>query len=110
MSAIHREQADGRWRELSFVEQMANVGSEVERTIRWRSKGKTDIGMRAFERALELLDLTVADPRNRDRLRELLRAREALADHFFFDNDYRSTDDSWRRYFNFFLYAARGGS
>ena len=110
MSVIHREQAAGRWQELSFVEQMANVGSEVERTIRWRRKGKTDISMRAFERALELLDLTIADPRNRRRLRELLRAREALADHFFFDNHYRSTDDSWRRYFDCFLHAARGRS
>jgi hypothetical protein len=110
VSVTHREQAAGRWQEFSFVEQMANVGSEVERTIRWRRKGKTDISMRAFERALELLDLTIADPRNRKRLRELLRAREALADHFFFDNHYQSTDDSWRRYFDFFLYAARGRS
>jgi hypothetical protein len=110
MSVIHREQAAGRWQELSFAEQMANVGSEVERTIRWRRKGKADISMRAFERALELLDLTVADPRNRIRLRELLRVREALADHFFFDNYYRSTDDSWQRYFGCFLYAARGRS
>jgi hypothetical protein len=110
MTVRHRELAAGRWQELSFVEQMANVGSELERTIRWRSKGKADISIRAFERALELLDLTIADPRNRKRLRELLRVREALSDHFFFDNQYRSTEDSWRRYFHCFLYAARGRS
>lgn len=110
MSVIHREQAAGRWLELSFAEQMANVGSEVERTIRWRRKGKTEISMRAFERALELLDLTIADPGNRNRLKELLRVREALADHFFFDNYYRSTDESWRRYFDCFLHVARGKS
>jgi len=43
------------------------------------------------------------------RLRELLRVREALADHFFFDNSYRSSDESWQRYFDCFLRAARAG-
>jgi hypothetical protein len=44
VSYQHRGLAEGRWAEFSFVEQMANVGSEVER---------------AFERSLELLDLTL---------------------------------------------------
>ncbi len=80
MSIQHRTLAAGRWDLLPFAEQMANVGSEVERTISWRKKGRPDFSERAFERALELLDLTVADRRNRKRLRELLRVREALAD------------------------------
>lgn len=104
----HRELAGGRWRELTFAVQMANVGSEIERTINWNRKGRSDFGMHAFERALELLDLTIADPANRGRLRELTRVREALADHFAFDNEYRSSDDDWQRYFRFFLLAARG--
>ncbi|MEE8585219.1 MAG: hypothetical protein V3T83_10255 [Acidobacteriota bacterium] len=103
-----RQLAAGRWKELSFAEQMSNVGSEIERSINWRAKGRSDYGMRAFERALELLDLTIADPGNRSRLRELLRVREALADYFVFDNAYRSTDEDWQRYFRFFLMAARG--
>jgi hypothetical protein len=108
MSFQHRELAAGRWKELAFAEQMANIGSEIERTVAWRSKGRPDYGIRAFERALELLDLTVSDPKNRSRLRELLRVREALADHFVFDNSYRSTDEAWQRYFRFFLLLARG--
>jgi hypothetical protein len=106
MTAIHRDLAGGRWQTLSFMEQMANVGSEIERTIRWREKGRSDIAGRAFQRALELLDLTIGDPRNRSRLRELCRVREMAADHFVFDNEYRSTDDSWRRYFMAFTRAA----
>ncbi len=108
MSIQHRTLAAGRWNLLPFAEQMANVGSEVERTISWRKKGRPDFSERAFERALELLDLTVADRRNRKRLRELLRVREALADFFAFDNEYRSTPESWQRYFRCFLVAARG--
>jgi hypothetical protein len=104
----HRELAAGRWNLLPFTEQMANVGSEVERTISWNQKGRPDFSGRAFERALELLDLTIADAKNRSRLRELLRVREVLADHFCFDNIYQSTQQSWQRYFNCFLIAARG--
>jgi hypothetical protein len=108
MNYQHRELAAGKWSLLSFVEQMANVGSEVERTISWKAKGRPDFSERAFERALELLDLTIADARNRSRLKELLRAREALADCFVFDNSYQSTPESWQRYFRCFLMAARG--
>jgi hypothetical protein len=108
MTHQHRELAAGGWNRRSFVEQMANIGSEIERTISWKRKGRPEISGRAFERALELLDLTVADPKNRPRLRELLRVREAVSDHFHFDNSYQSTPESWQRYFNCFLVAARG--
>lgn len=107
MTYQHRELAAGRWHELSFFEQMANVGAEVGRTISWKNKGRPDISQRAFERALELLDMTVSDRKNRSRLRELLRVREALADCYVFDNIYRSSDESWQRYFYPFQFAAR---
>ena len=108
MSHQHKELAAGRWYLLSFAEQMANIGSEIERTINWKKKGRHDISSRAFERALELIDLTIADSKNRKRLRELLRVREAVSDHFYFDNFYQSTPESWQRYFNSFLKAVRG--
>jgi hypothetical protein len=108
MKYQHRELAAGRWNTFSFAEQMANVGSEVERTISWKAKGRQDFSDRAFDRAIELLDLTIAACVGQPRLRELLRVREALADHFVFDNCYRSTPESWQRYFHCFLMAARG--
>jgi hypothetical protein len=107
MSIQHRELAAGRWFELTFMEQMANVGSEVERTILWRGRGNQEYSTKAVERALELLDLTIADARNRRRLRELTRVREALADYFYADNRYGSSDQLWRTYFHAFAYAAR---
>ncbi len=107
MTYQHRELAAGRWNDLSFFEQMANVGAEIGRTITWKSKMNPEHSRRAFERAIELLDLTIRDKKNRKRLRELLRVRETLADHFVFDNIYQSSDDSWQRYFHPFLFAAR---
>ena len=107
MTFQHRDLAAGRWRLMSFLEQMGNVGAEIGRTLAWKEKNRPDYSLRAFERALELLDLTISDPKNRTRLRELLRVREALADHFVFDNSFQSTDESWERYFYPFQYAAR---
>lgn len=96
-----------RWFRLTFFEQMANIGSEVERTILWKEKGNPEYSKMAFERALELLDLTIGDKKNIKRLKELLRVREALADYFEFDNEYKSSDKLWRGYFFPFNWAAR---
>ncbi len=107
MSYQHKQLADGRWFKLKFVEQMANIGSEIERTILWKNKNNNDYSRRAFERALELLDLTVADVKNKSRLKELLRLREALVDYFLFDNQFSSSDKLWQNYFYHFNFAAR---
>lgn len=103
---IHKELAAGRWFKFSLMEQLANVGMDIDRTIRWRNKGDMEESRRAFERALELIDLTVADPKNRKRLKEILRAREMLVDYFVYDNEYSSTDEQWQNYFYAFNYAA----
>jgi len=88
---------------------MANVGSEVERAIKWREKRNAQYSQMAFERALELLDFTVADGKNNKRLKELLRLREVLADYFAFENAYQSSDKSFQNYFYAFNFAARKG-
>lgn len=107
MEAQHKNLATGKWFELNFFEQMANVGSEIERTISWKEKGNMEYGGMAFERALELLDLTINDKKNVHRLKELLRVRETLADYFEFNNEYKSSDKLWRGYFMPFNWAAR---
>lgn len=106
----HKELARGRWFTLSFFEQMANVGGEVERAIKWRQKNHEYYRL-ACDRTLELTDLTIADKRNHDRprLKELIRLREVLADYFYFGNIYGSTDQKWRNYFEAFAYAAKAG-
>ena len=109
MNVQHKDLAAGRWNSLSFFEQMANVGSEVERAIKWREKRNAQYSQMAFERALELLDFTVADKKNKKRLKELLRLREVLADYFVFENVYRSSDKSFQNYFYAFNFAARKG-
>ena len=103
----HKGLASGRWFKLSFPEQMANIGSDVERSMVWKEKGNLEYGKQAFIRALELLEFTIADQKNKKRLRELTRLREVLIDYFAFENIYKSTDQSWRNYFYPFNFAAR---
>jgi hypothetical protein len=103
----HRDLADGRWTKMSFVEQMAHIGSEVERALNWRAKHNAAHSQKAFERALELADLTLENGRGGPRLREVARMREALVDYFLGSNEFGSTEKSWKRYFLNFGYAAR---
>ena len=63
----------------------------------------------AFERALELLDLTLADPRWRGRRREIARAREMLCDAALGGHEYGATLEDLDRYFLAFAVLARRG-
>ena len=107
MSFQHKDLASGRWGRLPFLEQMANIGSEVERALNWQAKGNVAYSQKAFERALELVDLTLDSATGMARLKELARLREAVADYFAGANQFKSTEASWRRYFLPFAFAAR---
>jgi hypothetical protein len=102
----HRELAAGRWGRLTLAEQLANVGSEVGRLRRFSGRDER-LAAGAFERALELLDLTLADARWRGRLKEIARARELLCDAAAGGGEYGSTLDALDRYFLAFAVAAR---
>jgi len=107
MNQQHKKLASGKWAKLTLTKQMANVGSEVARTISWKNKGNLEYSKMAFIRTLELLDLTITCDRNRKRLKELTRTREALVDYFEGDNQFCSSDKLWQKYFFAFNYSAR---
>ncbi len=104
----HTQLASGRWKTLTFVEQMANVGSEVERTLSWRKKGRDALSHKALERALELIELTQnAQLKHFPRLKEISRLKECLIDDIYGENQYGSSDQAWSHYFRAFTVAAR---
>ena len=107
MNYQHKGLAEGHWRQFSFLDQMANIGSEVERALKWKVKNNAAYSQQAFERSLELLDLTLDDRKNSSRFKELTRLREAIVDYFFGKNEFKSTDELWQKYFLGFTYAAR---
>ncbi len=94
------------WQKLSFYEQMGNVGSEISRALNWQNKDEKSYN-NAIDRALELLDLTISDSRWRNRLKEIVRARELLADAIFGGKEYKTTFEDLNNYFFHFALAAR---
>ena len=108
MSSQHAGLAAGRWHTMPLVEQLANVGSEVGRVSRWQKKDPQACE-KAFSRALELLDLTIQDPRWQGRRKELTRVREFLCDAMLGGSEYGSDLPGLDRYFYHFAVAARAG-
>lgn len=108
MAPTHDQLASGRWHSLSLIEQPANVGSDVARAARWHGKDQ-QCCEQAFDRAVELLDLRIADQRWKGRRKEATRARELHCDTMFGGETYGSDLASLDRYFFYFAMAARAG-
>jgi len=107
MNPPHKELDSGRWAKMSLAEQMANIGSEVSRALNWQKKGKKELSIKALDRALELLDMTISSIKKYSKLKELFRVREALIDFFYGANEFASSELLWRKYFDHFVYLAR---
>ena len=105
MTLVHKNLANGRWHELSLMEQLGNIGSEVSRARNWKFKDKK-IFNGAIERALELFDLTLQDSRWIGRLKEINRAREYFCDAVLGGKEYNSTLEDVDKYFLNFAMAA----
>ena len=97
-----------RWGRFSLMEQLGNIGSEVDRAIAWKRKGNDKLADAAFDRSLELMDLSISDSRWRGgTLKELTRVREVLCDTFLGDNSYNTPPESLSKYFYAFAVAAQ---
>ncbi len=106
-SAARHPGLGDRWAAFSLLEQLANVGSEVDRTIRAHAAGNATRFDSALQRALELFDLTAADARWRGpRRREILRAREEFCRLFFDASAAPESAAGLQRYFLHFAAAA----
>lgn len=103
----HKNLAQGNWNRLSFLEQMANIGSEVNRALNWRKKNNNAYCQKAVCRSLELIELTLASVKGFPKYKEITRLKEAIIDYFYGENEFSSTDILWRKYFDHFNYASR---
>lgn len=92
-----------RWFAMPVSMQLANVGSEVNRAIRYKNKNEPDKQVRFCDKAVELLQLSKRDPKNAHRQGELDFCIEELQDFFKGDNYYQTTDDKLMRYYDAFI-------
>lgn len=91
---------------MTLAEQMGNTGSEIHRLVLPQNKdhGRFDS---TFDRALELIDLTLADPRRKKGYKEIARVREVLCDIYFGQNQYDTSLEALDNYFFQFGLVAR---
>ena len=74
----HTSLENGRWAELSFPQQMANIGSETSRVYNALMAGKEARAESSFLRFQELIDLTIKFGRRNESLSARSAMREEL--------------------------------
>ena len=90
-----------RWFDLSRPEQMVNIGNEVKRAVRF---DKDNQKKRAFiEKALEYIELTMDDPKNKTVIPEIKIGKEILEDYVG-DHVLNYTKEQIRDYYLNFMY------
>ncbi len=102
---LHQGLDSKKWFEKSIVEQLANVGSEIERALDFKKQNDEERSLQALYRGFELLAYTIDDPKNKNRLKELCRLYEAVGEYFLGDNLFELTESWIRKYFQYFFLA-----
>ncbi len=104
-TVLHSNLADGKWFAMTLPEQLGNIGSEFERALKWKQKNQPEYFQNAFERMLELLDLTLSDKRwHNHRLQELCRLREVACEEL---TEKPQNPEGLKKYFLQFAVLAR---
>lgn len=75
---FHQGLTPERWQSFPLDRCVLMIGSELKRLEQWLERGDREAAEQCVERALELLDLSVATARPGPQRREFCRAREVL--------------------------------
>ena len=75
---LHRNLEAAKWQKFSVKQRELMIANELNRAKNWIEKNDLTEVKNCYERALELLDLTVEITKNGNRLREYLRLREIM--------------------------------
>ncbi len=75
---LHKNLKPERWGKFSVKQRELMIANELNRAKNWIERNDLEEVKNCYERALELLDLTVEVTKNRNRLREYLRLREII--------------------------------
>jgi hypothetical protein len=102
----HPMLAAGRWFTFSLAEQLGHVGSEISRALKAQGQDEKRFENAVF-RGLELMDLTISDPRWKRRLKELVRVRALISDAYFGGTEFGTKLEDLNKYFYYFAYAAQ---
>lgn len=107
MAYFHKTLTKDRWYNFSRSEQLANIGSEFSRFVHLREEGEEKNARDSFDRLIELVDLSINDPKWKKSLSELLRLRDVLCDKFLGKSVYNIPTKMLKEYFLQFALIAR---
>ena len=75
---LHKNLGIEKWSTFNRGKQLLMIANEINRAKNWMQKGDSEEVMNSYNRAFELLDLTISDINEEHMLRELLRFREIV--------------------------------
>ncbi|MEW6558418.1 MAG: hypothetical protein AB1349_13895 [Elusimicrobiota bacterium] len=78
----HKTLTVEKWAQFPLNKQLLMIANELNRAKNWIIKNDSEEVRNCYERAFELIDLTLSVPTSRNLLRELLRFRELLAESY----------------------------
>ena len=76
---LHTGLTSDKWKLFGIDKQILMIANEINRAKNWIEKKDFEKVSHCYERAIELVDLTVECSKNTNFTRELLRYREQLA-------------------------------
>ena len=79
---FHRSLTEEKWAVFPFSRQILMIGNELNRAQHWLEQKDPDEAGQCYERAFELLALTIAVTKRHSALRELIRFQELLAQQY----------------------------
>jgi len=92
---------DVKWFQMSIGEQISNIGSEVARALKYKDNEKKMLNF--LNKAIELIERSQRDPKNRYRIAELGFCKEEMLDYFIGANIYQTTPEQMMKYYDAFL-------
>lgn len=92
-----------KWNSMPVSLQISNIGSEVNRAIRWKNRGDQQKTTNFCNKAIEFWRYSEADPKNKHRVGEFECAIEELRDYFLGENIYQTTDEVLTKYYDAFI-------
>ncbi len=104
---IHESLAAGKWQTMTIAEQLGNAGSEFDRAWAWKQQGEQDKFESALARFLELMDMTITDPRWQGNRRKELSLAKKISDEALHSGDQRATEDLGKYFLQFAILARR---
>jgi hypothetical protein len=79
----HKNLSVDKWSEYSGGQQILMIANEINRAKNSLIKNNSDDALSCYERALDLIDITLQDSKWKNKLKELLRCREFIGTLYY---------------------------